>query len=148
MKLLAVDYGLARTGIAVSDATGTIATPLPCIPSRNEDKMLEKLLVIISEVSPEKIIVGLPLRTDMRQSEMAQRVTAFSERLKAETGIETELRNEMFTTVIASRLLHENEKKVREQRGLIDSAAAAVLLQDYLDKLNKELKENCDDQYS
>jgi putative Holliday junction resolvase len=137
MKILAVDYGLARTGIAVSDATGTIATPLPCIPSRNEDRMLETLLDVIKTVKPEKIIVGLPLRTDMRQSEMAEKVSAFCERLKEASGIQTELKNEMYTTVIASKLLHQNEKKSKEQRGLIDSAAAAVLLQEYLDNIKQ-----------
>ena len=134
MKILAVDYGLARTGVAVSDATGTIATPLDCIPSRNEDRMLETLLGVIEKTKPEKIIVGLPLRTDMRRSEMADKVTAFCERLRAETDADIELCNEMFTTVIASQLLHQNEKKSKEQRRLIDSAAAAVLLQGYLDK--------------
>ncbi|MBO4391715.1 MAG: Holliday junction resolvase RuvX [Clostridia bacterium] len=137
MKILAVDYGLARTGVAVSDATGTIATPLDCIPSRNEDRMLGTLLGVIERIKPEKIIVGLPLRTDMRRSEMADKVTAFFERLRTETGADIELCNEMYTTVIASQLLHQNEKKSKEQRRLIDSAAAAVLLQGYLDKLKQ-----------
>ena len=139
MKILAVDYGLARTGVAVSDATGTIATPLECIPSRNEGRMLETLLGVIEKIKPEKIIVGLPLRTDMRQGDMAVKVTAFCERLKAETEAEVELCNEMYTTVIASQLLHENEKKSKEQRRIIDSAAAAVLLQGYLDKLKQTI---------
>ena len=137
MKILAVDYGLAITGLAVSDATATIATPLPCIPSRNEDRMFAALLDVIKNVAPEKIIIGLPLRTDMKKSEMADRVEAFREKLKSETGKDIELYNEMYTTVIASRLLHQNEKKSKEQRGIIDSAAAAVLLQEYLDKINR-----------
>ena len=134
MKILAIDYGLSRTGIAVSDATGLLATPLECIPSRNEDRLLEALLKLIGEIRPERIVMGLPLRTDFRESDMAEKVRRFAERIKEATGIEPELRNEMFTTVIASKRLHENEKKAKEQRGLIDSAAAAVLLQELLDK--------------
>ena len=134
MKILAVDYGLSRTGLAVSDIMGTIATPLEHLPSRNEDKMLAALLNVISTVKPEKIIMGLPLRTDMRESDMAERVKAFAVRLKDECGLEVELLSEMYTTVIASKLLHENEKNSKKHRGLIDSAAAAVLLQSYLDK--------------
>lgn len=140
MKILAVDYGLARTGLAVSDATATIATPLSCIPSRNEDRMFDALLGVIDDIKPDKIIIGLPLRTDMRQSEMSVKVSAFRERLRNATGMDIELYNEMYTTVIASRLLHQNEKKSKEQRGIIDSAAAAVLLQDYLDKINRQQK--------
>lgn len=138
MKILAIDYGLSRTGLAVSDLTGTIATPLEHLPSRNEDKMLTALLNVINTVRPDKIIMGLPLRTDMRESDMAQRVKNFAERLTSESGLEVELRSEMYTTVIASKLLHENEKNSKKQRSLIDSAAAAVLLQDYLDKIKKQ----------
>ena len=134
MKILAVDYGLSRTGLAVSDIMGMIATPLEHLPSRNEDKMLTALLAVIANIRPEKIIMGLPLRTDMRESDMAERVKAFAVRLREASGLEVELLSEMYTTVIASKLLHENEKNSKKQRGLIDSAAAAVLLQSYLDK--------------
>jgi len=134
MRILAVDYGLARTGIAVSDETCTIATPLECIPSRNEDKLLEGLVKLIDEIKPSRIIMGLPIRTDLKESDMAAKVRAFAERITEATGIVPELKNEMYTTVIASKRLHENEKNAKKQRGLIDSAAAAVLLQEILDK--------------
>ena len=102
--------------------------------------MFDALLGVIDDIKPDKIIIGLPLRTDMRQSEMSVKVSAFRERLRNATGMDIELYNEMYTTVIASRLLHQNEKKSKEQRGIIDSAAAAVLLQDYLDKINRQQK--------
>ncbi len=138
MKLLAVDYGLSRTGLAVSDPSGTIATPIAHIPSRNEDRMLASLLEVIQNVEPDKIIIGLPLRTDMKKSDMAERICSFASRLKEASGLDVEFQNEMYTTVIASKLLHENEKNAKKQRPLIDSAAAAVLLQAYLDNMKKK----------
>ena len=138
MKILAVDYGMSRTGLAVSDPSGTIATPIPHLPSKNENRLLTSLLEVIEEIRPDRIIMGLPLRTDMKESEMVGKVRSFAQRLEDASGLKIEFQSEMYTTVIASKLLHENDKNTKKQRSLIDSAAAAVLLQTYLDKLKKD----------
>lgn len=137
MKILAIDYGLTRTGLAISDMTGFLASPLPFIYSYNEDKLLEGISDICRKNAVETIIIGLPMRTDGGRSEMADKVLLFKNKLEERTGLSVFPMNEMYTTVIASRQLHENNKKAKDQKNLIDSAAATVLLQDYLDGKNK-----------
>ncbi len=133
MKILAIDYGMARTGIAVSDPTGLIASPYKVIPSRNYEKLLSGIGEVLVEVAPGKVILGYPGRTDGTKSEMCQRVERFREELKQRFDVDAELVDEKYTTVIASQMLHAGGTKTKEQRKTIDAAAAAVLLQGYLD---------------
>lgn len=133
MRILAIDYGMARTGIAISDPTGLIASPYKVIPSRNYEKLLLGLGEVLSEISPEKVLLGYPARTDGVKSEMCERVERFREDLKSRFGVEAELVDEKYTTVIASQMLHAGGQSSKEQRKSIDAAAAAVLLQGYLD---------------
>ncbi len=133
MRILAIDYGMSRTGIAVSDPTGLIASPYKVIPSRNYEKLLAGVGEVLTEVSPDKVLLGYPGRTDGGKSEMCERVERFREELKVRFQIEVELVDEKYTTVIASQMLHAGGTKAKEQRKTIDAAAAAVLLQGYLD---------------
>ena len=133
MRVMAIDYGMARTGIALSDPTGLIASPYQVIPSRNYEKLLSGIGQVLTEVSPDQVILGYPGRTDGVKSEMCERVERFREALKTRYGIEVELVDEKYTTVIASQMLHAGGIRVKEQRKNIDAAAAAVLLQGYLD---------------
>ncbi len=133
MRVLAIDYGMSRTGIAVSDPTGIIASPYKVIPSRNYEKLLEGIGEVFTEVSPEKVLLGYPGRTDGGKSEMCERIERFRAELKARFGVDAELVDEKYTTVIASQMLHAGGIKAKEQRKTIDAAAAAVLLQGYLD---------------
>ncbi len=134
MRILAIDYGMARTGIAVSDPTGLIASPYQVIPSRNYEKLLIAVGEILSNLSPDKVILGYPGRTDGAKSEMCQRVERFRNELYQRFGVDAELIDEKYTTVIASQMLHAGGTKAKEQRKNIDAAAAAVLLQGYLDQ--------------
>ncbi len=133
MRILAIDYGMARTGIALSDPTGLIASPYQVIPSRNYEKLLLAMEETLKETNPDKVILGYPGRTDGAKSEMCERVERFQGELKNRFGIEAELVDEKYTTVIASQMLHAGGIKSKEQRKNIDAAAAAVLLQGYLD---------------
>ena len=133
MRILAIDYGMARTGIAVSDPTGLIATPYRVIPSRNYEKLLIGVGEVLLEIAPEKVILGYPGRTDGAKSEMCERVERFSQELQERFHVTPEFVDEKYTTVIASQMLHAGGTKAKEQRKTIDAAAAAVLLQGYLD---------------
>ena len=133
MRVLAIDYGMSRTGIAVSDPTGLIASPYKVIPSKNYEKLLLGIGEVLSEVASEKVILGYPGRTDGTKSEMCERVERFREEIKNRFGVEAELIDEKYTTVIASQMLHAGGVKAKDQRKNIDAAAAAVLLQGYLD---------------
>ena len=134
MRVLAIDYGMSRTGIAVSDPTGLIASPYKVIPSKNYEKLLLGIGEVLSEVASEKVILGYPGRTDGTKSEMCERVERFREEIKNRFGVEAELIDEKYTTVIASQMLHAGGVKAKEQRKTIDAAAAAVLLQGFLDR--------------
>lgn len=138
MRILSVDYGVARTGIAICDETEVLATPLYSIPSYNEQKLLSELLTVIKDQKAELIIVGKPLRTDGKNSEIALKAERFARILQEESGVDVQLYDERFTTVIASKKLHANEKSTKKQRSLIDAAAAAVLLQDFIDKRHRK----------
>ena len=133
MRIMAIDYGMSRTGIAVSDPTGLIASPYKVIPSKNYEKLLLGVGDVLNEVSPDKVILGYPGRTDGAKSEMCERVERFRDEIRTRYQVEAELVDEKYTTVIASQMLHAGGTKAKEQRKNIDAAAAAVLLQGYLD---------------
>lgn len=133
MRILAIDYGMARTGVALSDPTGLIASPYQVVPSRNYEKLLTAIGEILADISPDKVILGYPGRTDGVKSEMCERVERFKDELKQRFHVDAELVDEKYTTVIASQMLHAGGTKAKEQRKNIDAAAAAVLLQGYLD---------------
>ena len=139
MKILAIDYGIARTGVATCDPLETIASPLCVIPSYNHEKLVAELLRVIKESGAQKLIIGKPLRTDGNKSEMAEKCEAFAVELRELTGMDVESVDERFTTVIASQHLHANSINAKKQKKTIDAAAAAVLLQGYIDSR----KENC-----
>ena len=86
MKILAIDYGVARTGVATCDPLETIATPLCVIPSYNHEKLIAELLRVIKESGAQKLIIGKPLRTDGNKSEMAEKCEAFAEELQGWYG--------------------------------------------------------------
>lgn len=133
MRVLAIDYGMSRTGIATSDGLGLIASPYKVLPSRNYEKLLTAVGETVAEVVPDRVILGYPGRTDGAKSEMCLRVERFRDELKSRFGFEAELVDEKYTTVIASQMLHAGGVKAKDQRKNIDAAAAAVLLQGYLD---------------
>ena len=132
-RILAIDYGTRRTGIAVSDPLGQITTPLPHIPMKTNDHLCNDILKLIEDYKIKKIILGLPLRTDGKAGDTEAKVREFHALLTEKISIETEFVCEAFTTVIASQKLHEKGKNAKQQRQIIDSAAAAVMLQGYLD---------------
>lgn len=139
MRIMSVDYGAVRTGIAVCDESQTIASPVCVIriPAVRETELLAEVAGKAAELRAEKIIVGDPRRTDGRGGEMSERAALFARKLAETSGICTELADERFTTVIASRSLREAGLDSKKQRSCIDAAAAAVLLQDYIDGLSR-----------
>ncbi len=137
MRILAVDLGLARTGIAISDPTGTLATPRCVFEGYGRTRLTNAVKELIDQEKIEKVIVGYPERTDGKESEMAQKAVSFATFLSKRTPVPVELVNEAYTTVIATAKLHDQDIKVKDQRSKIDMAAAAVLLQGYLDAMEK-----------
>lgn len=134
MKILALDYGTKRIGVAVSDATGTLASPRPYIPTMAFMKIKAALRDLIEKESISQIIIGMPRNMDGSYGPSAELVREFVEKLKT-GGITTPIQmiDERLSTVQASRQLHDAGRNTRQQRELVDSASAAVLLQSHLD---------------
>jgi putative Holliday junction resolvase len=118
MKVMALDYGSARTGVAVSDPTGVIARPLCVIERVRSDAGLEALMQLVRDEDPEQLIVGLPLTLSGEHGEQARETDAFVERLRGAIAAPVETYDERFTSVLAA--------------GGDDSVAAAHLLESFL----------------
>jgi putative Holliday junction resolvase len=122
-RVVALDYGSARCGFAVSDPTGTLATPLDPILRPNTRKGFNRLLAAIREQQPARVLVGLPLSLSGRDSAQTTEAREFAERLGAALGLPVELYDERFTTALAQQ---------RPGSAAEDSRAAAVLLEEWL----------------
>ena len=133
MRILALDYGSARIGVALSDPTGTLARPLPFLPAKGDAKLAKDVAALAAKEGAERILLGLPRHMNGEFGEAAEKVQAFAAVLAKATTIKIELIDERLSTVQASRQLHESGHDTRRQRGKIDSEAAAVLLQSWLD---------------
>ena len=135
MSILALDYGTKRIGVAVSDATRSLARPLPFLPAEPFGKLVKDLKALLAEHKIETIVVGMPRNMDGSYGEASQKVRAFIAHLSRTILIPIQTIDERLSTVQAGRYLHEAGHKAKDQRTKIDSASAAVLLQAYLDRL-------------
>lgn len=118
MKVLALDFGSARTGVAVSDPTGTVARPVGAVQRAATDAGFARLLTVIAAEEPEVVVVGMPLTLRGEHGEQARETAGFVERLRGALDIPVETYDERFTSVLA---------------GGDDARAAAHLLSSYLE---------------
>lgn len=132
MVILSVDYGDARTGIAVCDKMEILASPVCVIHESYEPKVIAKIKEIIEDKKPELIVVGHPVNMDGTRGERAQKCAAFSEKLSEETGIETKLFDERLTTVSAHRILSENNVRGQKRKNVVDAVSAVMILEGFL----------------
>lgn len=133
-KVAAIDLGKARVGLALSDELGLLAHPRPALDGSSLKGLLAALAELVREEGIARFLVGLPL--DLRGTEgvAAQRAARFCQKLADTTGCEVELVDERWTTVEATRRLQEQGKTGREVKAHVDSASAAIVLQQWLDR--------------
>jgi putative holliday junction resolvase len=127
VRVLALDHGKARTGVAVSDPTGTLASPLPAIARVDSPQGRAQLDALIADLAPARILVGDPRLLSGRPGEQARAARAFAERLRARVDPPVEMVDERLTTVEAERRRRESGS-----RADLDSLAACLLLESYL----------------
>jgi putative Holliday junction resolvase len=132
MKIMAVDYGDAHTGIAVSDVTETLASPLTVIHERGADRLLHRIAEIAAEHNIEEIVVGNPINMNNTRGPRSERCEAFAERLREAVKIPVTMWDERSSTVSAHNLLGDAGKTGKKRKAVIDAAAAAVILESYL----------------
>lgn len=134
MRALGVDPGSKRIGVAVSDLTGTIASPLLVVQrSRSPRHDLAEIARIARAEEAEVIVVGLPINMDGSLGPAAKAATQFAERLATVAGVPVELHDERRTTVTADQAMMEAGLNAIERRQRVDKVAAAVMLQSWLD---------------
>lgn len=134
-RIVALDYGRARVGVAASDPLRVIAKPRSVVDAgRPPTSPTSKLLEVLSELAPSVIVVGVPLNMDGSEGEMAKEAREFGNRVAEGTGVPVEFRDERLSSVEAERTIRELglPRRKREARGLRDMLAAFVLLEDYM----------------
>lgn len=132
MRILGIDYGDARVGIAVSDIMGWTAQGVGTIKNKGSKNLLIELTPILKEYSPEKIILGLPKNMDGTLGFRAEATYAFAEELKTIYTGEIIFWDERLTTVGASRFLNETNTRGKSRKNVIDTVSACLILEGYL----------------
>lgn len=133
-RILAVDPGSKRVGLAVSDPTQTIATALSTESAEPDADLAARLAVIAAEQEAERIVVGLPRELDGKRGPAAAAAERLASRLRAVAGVPVETFDERLTTAAAERSMIETGAKRAVRRQAIDRVAATLLLQGYLDR--------------
>jgi len=132
-RILGVDYGSKRIGLAISDPGGIIATPVRTETCSGEEDALKKIIAVCTELKADKIVLGLPLNMNGSQGPQAEKVTAFGEKLKSRLDIPLEMWDERLSSVSAERVLIDAGTSRRRRKEVIDKLAAQIMLQNYLD---------------
>jgi putative Holliday junction resolvase len=131
LRLLALDVGERRVGVAVCDETGTLATPHSVIVRRSKTEDFARVARLAKELGAEGVVVGLPLSLNGSVGPQARRVTRYARALAEAIDVPVLMHDETYSTVTADELLARSGRKGRVS---IDAAAAAVILQDYLEE--------------
>lgn len=149
-KILALDYGRTKIGIALADVQARIAAPFATLPRINRNEDMRRLREMARQEKVQQIVVGLPLRLDGTQGDMADEVTRFAERVRKQVGVPVELVDERLTSWEAERILeeqlgrklmhqetHQGRKKTSraaDTKYTVDAVAAMVILREYLSR--------------
>lgn len=132
-RVMALDVGERRIGVAVSDPLGILARGLTVVRRDTDEAAISQIRALIEEQDVGRLVVGLPRSMSGEVGPQARAVEAFVRQLEPVIDIPLEMWDERLTTVTAVRVLHERGQSAREQKKNIDAVAAAVILQDYLD---------------
>ncbi len=136
MRILAVDPGSKRVGLALSDPTGTIASALMTVPAEPYSTLASRLAAIAKERGAERIVVGLPRRLDGSRGPEAAAAQKLADEIRAASGLPVESVDERLTTAAAERSLVEGGVRREKRRESIDRVAATLLLQSHLDRMH------------
>ncbi|MEQ2006240.1 MAG: Holliday junction resolvase RuvX [Limisphaerales bacterium] len=135
MRILALDHGTVRVGVAVSDELGMIARPLEFIPAEPWVEFIARFNQLLAELQPEQIIIGMPRNMNGSFGPAAEKVKEFIAKLRETVTVPIRTWDERLTTVQAQRMLRQAGHKAKDQKGKMDQTAAAIILQSYLDSV-------------
>ncbi|MCX6005607.1 MAG: Holliday junction resolvase RuvX [Chloroflexi bacterium] len=132
---LGLDIGDRRIGVAMSDPSYTLATPLKTIIRMDDEKAIEEIVGLVKKYDIEKIIMGLPYSLDGTIGKQAEKVLLFKEKLAQKSSAVVLMQDERLSSVSANQKLREAGKKKDKLKKEMDAAAATIILQDYLDTM-------------
>ena len=135
---MAIDYGDAHTGVALSDPTGFLTGTTTTIHSRKAEVVLEELAKLVQEYQVTELVMGFPRNMDGTEGPRAQLYREFAQRVEEATGLKPTLWDERRTTVDAHRILFESGKNAKKRKKTVDAVAASLILEGYLD--NRRLR--------
>lgn len=133
MKMMAIDLGAVRTGVAVCDEGEVLASPLGTVTEHDRGRLLQKLAALAAEQGAARLVVGHPRNMDGTLGDSARRAEAFARDLSALTGLPAELWDERLTTVSAHGFLNQTNTRGKKRKAAVDTLSAVIILQDYLD---------------
>ena len=137
MRVMAIDYGDARTGVAISDAMGFLAGFTTVIHGRKSEVVLEELAKIIAGHGVDELVMGFPRNMDGTEGPRADLYREFAARVEERTGMTVNLWDERRTTIEAHQILHAGGKKMKDHRKNVDAVAATLILEGYLTRRRK-----------
>lgn len=135
-RVMGIDFGMRHIGVALSDVLRITANGYETVNWNgvDVDKPVERIAEIVKEMDVKEIVLGKPSRTDGTESESERKAMLFAKEIEEATSIKPSMRDERYTTVIASRMLHENNIKAKKQKAIIDQVAAEIILREYLEQ--------------
>mgnify|MGYP003553066335 FL=1 len=136
-RVMGIDYGDARTGVALSDLLCSIVGSTTVVPSRNRDKAINDIVRIAKEQEVGQIVVGLPRNMDGSEGPRAQLCREFAELLREATGLEVIMWDERRTTVEAHNILSQHNYHGQKRKNTVDAVAASLILEGYLNSLKR-----------
>ena len=132
MKILAVDFGDARTGLACCDRTEFLASPIGVIHERRFDEVLRQVAAAVEEYDVARVVVGYPLNMNGSRGPRAERCAEFAEKLAGMVEVPVRLWDERSTTVSAIGYLNETDTRGKKRKEVVDAVAATIILESYL----------------
>jgi len=131
MKLIGIDYGMRRIGLAATDESGEFIRSLPTIDRKTSNQFLEDLCGIIASENASQIVIGLPLNDDGVDTPMSLEIRAFAARLSQKIAVPIKFVDESLTSVRANDIIRYRKKKQRREKGNVDKIAACLILEEF-----------------
>jgi putative Holliday junction resolvase len=132
MKIMAVDFGDARTGLAVCDKSEFLASPLTVVQEKDFDECIRKVALAVSENGIEEVVVGYPKNMNGTIGERAEKCNLFADKLGELISVPVKLWDERCTTVSAHNYLNQTNTRGKKRKAVIDAVAATIILESYL----------------
>lgn len=144
MKIMAVDFGEARTGLAVCDRTEFLASPVGVLEERNFSACIQKVAYAVREYDVKEVVVGFPKNMNGSVGPKAEKCQLFAEELAKQIEVPVKLWDERRTTITAHNILNETNTRGKKRKEVIDAVAATVILESYLEFRKNQAQETLD----